>query len=331
MNRFFDVKTEKFLNLDEKDITKNNKHSAIKIKNKYYNILFDRLEKIYYIFDVAKTIKDLNTEIDEENKYVIKIALNNAIWDDTYGVKNWKPFPEKVELNIGDSCICGALQRCTVIGKDKRGYYYIKYYPSPWEVKKNPEIENNPHYRPVHWSHVFPVVAEPMTIDFVESDVNYSNTCISGLLMKYFKFGIDMNPEYQRGNVWTEEQQVKLIDSIYSNINIGSFVLVEKKWFENYNVVSDMYEILDGKQRLTAIIDYVSSKFTYRGKYYHELSEYTRSKFENQQILIGMMKLSKKDDSYNRKQVIKQFIRLNECGTSMEKSIIDKAKEIVNE
>jgi hypothetical protein len=90
-----------------------------------------------------------------------------------------------------------------------------------------------------------------------------------------------------------------------------------------------MFEILDGKQRLTAIIDYVSSKFPYQGKYWHELSPYSQSQFENQGILIGEMKLNRKDNEYNRKQVIEQFVRLNEGGTSMDKEILDKAKKMI--
>ena len=90
-----------------------------------------------------------------------------------------------------------------------------------------------------------------------------------------------------------------------------------------------MYEILDGKQRLSAIIDYVSSKFTYRGKYYHELSGATRSEFENQQILVGKLNLRRNGIACDKNKVIEQFIRLNECGTSMDKEIIDKAKKMI--
>ena len=329
MKRFFDVKSEKFLNLDANDV-KSHGDGIIKIKSKYYFTCLDMLEDIYYVFDVSKTKSGLSTEIDPENEYFIKFSLNRTIWGDTYGVRKTIPFPENAEMNVGDKCLCGALNNCTILAKDERGYYYIKFFPSDWEVKKHPGIKDKPSYRVAHWSSVNPVVDNPFLIEIKPSNVFYSNQSISGLLSKYFHFGVDMNPEYQRGNVWTEEQKVKLIDSIFNNINIGSFVFVEKKWFtDEHQVASEMFEILDGKQRLTAIIDYVSSKFPYQGKYWHELSPYSRNQFENQGILVGEMKLNRKDKEYNRKQVIEQFIRLNEGGTSMDKAILEKAKKML--
>lgn len=329
MKRFFDVKSEKFLSLDANDIVSCD-NNIIKIKSKYYFVFLDMLEDIYYIFDISKTKGGLSTVIDYENEYFIKFSLNREIWNNTYGVRKIIPFPKNVEMNVGDKCICGALNNCIIVAKDERGYYYIKYFPSDWQVKKNPEIKDKPSYRAVHWHSVNPVVDNPFLIEIKPSDVFYSNQSISGLLDKYFHFGIDVNPEYQRGNVWTEEQKVKLIDSIFNNINIGSFVFVEKKWFtDEHEITSEMFEILDGKQRLTAIIDYVSSKFPYKGKYWHELSPYSQSQFENQGILVGEMKLNRKDKEYNRKQVIEQFVRLNEGGTSMDKEILYKAKKMI--
>ena len=198
-----------------------------------------------------------------------------------------------------------------------------------WEIKKKPEIANNEKYAARHWRQIFPVVENPEIIKFDSNDISYYNYCIEGLLLSYFHNGIDLNPDYQRSSVWTEEQKVKLIDSIYRHINIGSIVLVEKKWFNNQEIVSDMYEILDGKQRLSAIIDYVSSKFPYRGKYYYELSGATRSEFENQQILVGKLSLGRGGAAYDKNKVIEQFIRLNECGTSMDISVIERAKQMI--
>lgn len=329
MKRFFDIRIEKFLDLNSEDIQKIDGGKGLKIKNKWYNCLYDRQEEIYYIFDISKTQKDLNMDIDPENKYVIKATLNNEIESDTHGVKNVYPFPKNNELNIGDKCSVGALVNCLVMDKDDRGYYYIKYYQPEWNIKKNPELANKPSYSVYHWRHVFPILENQSVIEFTKSNTSYFNQCLESLISKYFVFGIDMNPEYQRGLVWTEEQKVKLIDSIFNNVSIGAFVLAEKKWFTDGNVVSEMYEIVDGKQRLTAIIDFVSSKFPYKGKYYHELAPITRHEFEDQQVLIGMLNLNRVDAKYNRKQVIEQFIRLNENGTIVDKNIINKAKELI--
>lgn len=332
MKKFFDVQEQKYLDFDEKDI-KSYFDSGIKIKNKYCRVLFDKIENAYYIFNIAKTKSEIeNIKLDPENEYVIKWSFNTTYYNDTYETRKTHPFPDTYKLNVGDKCVVGNWTNCSIIAKDNRGYYYVKHYPATWEIKKNPEIADIPHYEARHWIDVFPYIENATSLEFEQSNVSYSNMCLDSILINYFKFGIDLNPEYQRGDVWTEEQKVKLIDSIYRDINIGSIVLVEKKWFNNnHEVTSEMYEILDGKQRLTAIIDYFSSKFKYRGKYFYELSDCNRSEFGNQQILVGTLRLNKKDDEYNRKKVIEQFIRLNEGGTSMDKAIIEKAKEMINE
>jgi uncharacterized membrane protein YkgB len=39
-----------------------------------------------------------------------------------------------------------------------------------------------------------------------------SNKKNEGWLNRYVKMGLQLNPEFQRGNVWTEEQQIKYIE-----------------------------------------------------------------------------------------------------------------------
>lgn len=56
---------------------------------------------------------------------------------------------------------------------------------------------------------------------------------------------------YQRDYVWSQEDKESLIDSIFNHIEIGKFVLV----FKGYE--GDMYEVLDGKQRLSALQEFL--------------------------------------------------------------------------
>lgn len=67
-------------------------------------------------------------------------------------------------------------------------------------------------------------------------------------------------PEWQRGLVWSEEQCIKLIESIWRKASIGSFMV---------NVVDDTREphpydglLLDGQQRMNAIQRYLSDDFS---------------------------------------------------------------------
>jgi uncharacterized protein with ParB-like and HNH nuclease domain len=67
-----------------------------------------------------------------------------------------------------------------------------------------------------------------------------------------------MNPDYQRDLVWSLEDKVNLIDSIYNDIEIGRFAFIKTDYSKNnFDFDKDFYwEILDGKQRISAIIDF---------------------------------------------------------------------------
>lgn len=59
---------------------------------------------------------------------------------------------------------------------------------------------------------------------------------------------IDLNPPYQRGDVWTEDQRVALVRSLLTGVPMPSLVLGER------DLGSDVpYVVIDGKQRLTTV------------------------------------------------------------------------------
>lgn len=66
---------------------------------------------------------------------------------------------------------------------------------------------------------------------------------------------IDIDPKFQRRARWSKTQQSRLIDSIVKNIPIPPVYLAEIEG--DYGT----YEVIDGKQRLTAIHDFLKSQF----------------------------------------------------------------------
>lgn len=133
-----------------------------------------------------------------------------------------------------------------------------------------------------------------------------------------------MNPEYQRGYVWELEDKQLLIDSIFNNIDIGKFAFIhldDKKWAETGNG----YEILDGKQRLSTIIDFYENRFPYNGVYYNDLSAKDKNVFLNHHIVQGEVR------GADRKAVLKYFLMLNRTGKSMDQSQLDKVEKMLEE
>lgn len=61
---------------------------------------------------------------------------------------------------------------------------------------------------------------------------------------------LELNPSYQRDMVWSNSDSQKLLDSVLRGIPLPSIILNKRK-------KSNIYEIVDGKQRLTAILRFI--------------------------------------------------------------------------
>jgi hypothetical protein len=133
--------------------------------------------------------------------------------------------------------------------------------------------------------------------------------------------GVDFDSEYQRDHVWELEDKIALIDSIFNNVEIGKFVFVQK----HESTQGKYYEVIDGKQRLTALCEFYEDRFKYKGKYFSELSNKDRWKFLNHNVSYGYL------ENPTKRKVYETFIKMNTCGKPMDKKYIDKVKGLLKE
>jgi hypothetical protein len=77
-------------------------------------------------------------------------------------------------------------------------------------------------------------------------------------------------PSYQRPFVWTEEQQVALIESILKGIPIGTYFIAFSAQEDSGPAESRKQILLDGQQRITTIVRFVNDKFPVFGMKYSE-------------------------------------------------------------
>lgn len=170
------------------------------------------------------------------------------------------------------------------------------------------------------WWHIWKNVEEkaPNTLG-KELFIQFMQQSVSSLIHKYFNHrGVDMDPSYQRGFVWTDKQKEELLDSIFNYIDIGKFVFVSMPYeLESYN-----YQILDGKQKLKTIVDFYTDQFKYKGFYYSELPWEMKNVFCNKNISVGEVR----GRTYDESLVKEYFIKLNTSGTPMSKEHLYKIK-----
>lgn len=101
-----------------------------------------------------------------------------------------------------------------------------------------------------------------------------------------------MEPAYQRRSVWSTEKKSLFIDSVLKNLPIPPIFLRVKI---NEDTGRITYEVVDGKQRLTSILDFIANEFpcsseqedhiadeALAGKYFGDLSAAALSIYKNQ-------------------------------------------------
>lgn len=72
-----------------------------------------------------------------------------------------------------------------------------------------------------------------------------------------------VNRRYQRKLVWSVEEKEAFIDSIVNEFPVPLFLFADYPSNNGSN-----YEIIDGMQRLNAIVSYIENEFSYKGMYF---------------------------------------------------------------
>ncbi len=217
-------------------------------------------------------------------------------------------------LKVGDRVKCGGFDWAAVYQVFEGGRYYKIITISKkthQHYSKMKYYELRLHYDPwtdlVKWNDNDTKTGRPILE--VDDDLffQYSQRHLSSLMFMYYRAfgGIDLDPIYQRGNVWGEKQKISMVHSIFCNIDIGKFTLIKLPFREK---ADPAWEMLDGKQRLTAALEFYESRFKYRGKYYHQLNWHDRIHFREYSISYA------ESHDMTNEQKLRYFLKLNTTG-----------------
>lgn len=216
-------------------------------------------------------------------------------------------------LAIGDKAKIGHLQDVTV----QEILHDGKIYGVSYTAGNSTQKENK--YRYVCWFDIRKENNNQLSlIKNQDMKLSFFQTTIADILSKNYYFGTNYDPIYQRDYVWDEQDKVKLIDSIFNCIEIGKFAYIETADMDLY------YEILDGKQRIRAIIDFYEDRFPYQGHYFSDLSYKDQYHFEKYSIAIA------KPNNMTEEQKIRYFLMLNTGGRIMSQEHLQKVAQLLN-
>lgn len=135
---------------------------------------------------------------------------------------------------------------------------------------------------------------------------------------------IDFDPPYQRkGGIWNESAKAYLVDSIINDYDVPKIYLADFSFGKSsLNSASKRYAVIDGKQRLQSIMEFMANKFPLRddfvwesdptidlcGLYYKDLKQkYPEISDRFDQFNLDVMSVFTDDEA----KINDLFIRLN--------------------
>jgi len=240
--------------------------------------------------------------------------------------KELRHVPEPTFIySIGERVQYGAWDHCEILEIWEGGKYYRCYIETAnivygkYEGQKQDEVY-------LTWTELKPY-RSPEEIDKIErleedDDIrfNYSQRQLDSILyLLYRDTGLDLNPDYQRGNVWSLQQKRSLIESIFKNIDIGKFTIIRRPFKED---LEHHYEVLDGKQRIIAISEFFEGRYIYRGKRYQDLHPFDQHHFRDYAISYA------ETEPLTNEQKYRYFLKLNTTGQPHDQEHLNKVKEM---
>jgi len=130
---------------------------------------------------------------------------------------------------------------------------------------------------------------------------------------------VDMNPDFQRDYVWTQKQKEQYVEWILRNGNSGRDIYFNHPgWFREWD---GRMVIVDGKQRIEAVIGFLNNEVKAYGYYKKEYSD----KYRIMQCSFSVHVA----DLTTKKEVLQWYLDMNTGGTIHTDREIRKVKELL--
>ncbi len=135
---------------------------------------------------------------------------------------------------------------------------------------------------------------------------------------------LDLNPFYQRGLVWTLKQKQKYIINLFE----------DKAEFHPTIILNGLekeirFEMLDGKQRFSAILGFIDNEFKLEnGYYFKDLIKSDKDYIERFRFSYTRIANRNYSKGISSNEKIELFIRINALGTKMSDEHLEKISKI---
>lgn len=138
-------------------------------------------------------------------------------------------------------------------------------------------------------------------------------------------YGLQLNPEFQRGHVWTEEQQIKWIEYHLRGGKSGNVIYLNDPFFNNWGEAKEGeyedYVCVDGLQRITAARRFINNEIPAFGTYYRD--------FEDKLRVLNCTIRVNTNNLKTEKEVLQWYVDMNDGGTPHTAEEINRVKDLI--
>ena len=157
----------------------------------------------------------------------------------------------------------------------------------------------------------------------VDIPFDYIKRTIDSYIKEY---KLQMEPEFQRGHVWTREQQIAYVEYILRGGRSGRDIYFNSPTWQSPEVADGGYDefvLVDGLQRLTAIMAFLDNKIPVFGYYHDDFEDMNRMPME---YFLSFHVNDLKKES----EVLTWYIEMNAGGTPHTKEEIERVRVLLN-
>ena len=158
-------------------------------------------------------------------------------------------------------------------------------------------------------------------------EVNISLNYLEQTITDYEKeYNLELNPGFQRGHVWTEEQQKAYVEFFLRGGKTGRVIYFNNPMWENYDDIKN-YDIpmvcVDGLQRITALRRFLNNEIKVFGHFYKDIEGKPRMINDGLKFNVNNLK--------TKKEVLQWYLDLNTGGTVHSDEEINRVKNMLKE
>lgn len=138
-------------------------------------------------------------------------------------------------------------------------------------------------------------------------------------------YGLDVSPDFQRGNVWTDLQKIRFMEYFLRGGRSGLDIYTNCPFWQEatygHENPKSWFVLVDGKQRLDAALGFLNNEFPVFGHYFRDFTDSPRLHLANFRWHVNSLK--------TRKECLQWYLDLNSGGTVHTDDELDNVRELL--